>query len=107
MPNRYLCDVLEEMRVANKTRNYSYLKGLIEEVQHAGNRMEAGLYDKKTYFGLLEEIKELKTNVSKLKNDRNSLKQQVEALSVKKKTLEKQISKATHNVKSSNTPKQN
>ena len=96
MPNRYLCDVLEEMRVANKTRNYSYLKGLIEEVQVIGNRMEAGLYDKLSYFELQKEI-------SKLKNDRNALKQQVETLTVKKKTLQSQISQTTKKLNSSNT----
>lgn len=93
MPHRYLCEVLDEMRLANKTRNFSYIEGLIEEVQLMGNRMEAGLYDKLTYFELIQEI-------SKLKNDRNSFKQQVEALSVKKKTLQQQIQKLQKTKKS-------
>jgi hypothetical protein len=45
-PNRTLCEVLEEMRMCHKTRNYSYLMGLIEEVQSLGNRMESSLGDK-------------------------------------------------------------
>lgn len=96
MPNRYLCDILEEIRVANKTRNYSYLKGLVEEVQVIGNRMEAGLYDKLTYFELLKEI-------SKLKNARNALKQSVETLTIKEKTLQSQISQTAKKLNSSNT----
>jgi DNA helicase TIP49 (TBP-interacting protein) len=38
-----MCDVLYEMREAYKTRNFSYLKGLIEEAQTYANRMEAKL----------------------------------------------------------------
>ena len=86
MPNRYLCDVLSEMRDCYKTRNFCSLNGLIEEAQSMGNRMEAGLYDKHTYLELIKEI-------SKLKNDRNNLKQQVETLTVKKKTLQQNITK--------------
>ena len=40
MANRYLCTVLDEMRECVKTLNFSYLLGLIEEVQTLGNRME-------------------------------------------------------------------
>ena len=31
MPNRTMCNVLEEMRALDKTRNYTPLAGLIEE----------------------------------------------------------------------------
>lgn len=44
-PNRTACDVLEEMRKCYKTSNFSYLLGLIEEMQSIANRMEAGLTD--------------------------------------------------------------
>jgi len=43
--NRYLCDVLEEMRKCYETRNFSYLPGLIEEAQSLANRMESALAD--------------------------------------------------------------
>jgi hypothetical protein len=46
MGSRTLCAVLEEMRKAYETRNFSYLPGLIEEAQSMGNRMESGLEDK-------------------------------------------------------------
>jgi len=41
--SRTVCDVLYEMREACKTGNYSYMPGLIEEVQSMANRMEAKL----------------------------------------------------------------
>lgn len=47
MPYRAICDVLYEMRACHKTRNYGYLKGLIEEVQTMANRMESALEELK------------------------------------------------------------
>ncbi|MCK4795043.1 MAG: hypothetical protein KAV87_65545, partial [Desulfobacteraceae bacterium] len=41
--SRTLCEVLSAMRDADKTKNYSYLPGLIEEAQNMANRMEAKL----------------------------------------------------------------
>ena len=58
--NRYLCDVLHEMRECVKTLNFSYLLGLIEEAQTLANRMEARLYEMKDFDRLHEEIKVLK-----------------------------------------------
>ena len=58
--NRYLCDVLHEMRDCVKTLNFSYLLGLIEEAQTLANRMEARLYEMKDFDRLHEEIKVLK-----------------------------------------------
>ena len=66
MINRMLCDVLEEMRGCTKTMNFSYLLGLIEEVQTLGNRMEAKLYDIKDYDRLYKDIKELKKKKKEL-----------------------------------------
>jgi hypothetical protein len=67
MPNRTVCSVLEEMRKCNETRNYSYLLGLIEEVQTIVNRMEAGLYDKGDINYITKELRELKAEKKKLK----------------------------------------
>lgn len=66
MPNRTLCEALEEMRKAYKTCNFSYLPGLIEEVQSMGNRMESALYDKRDYKWEREKIKKLKARRKKL-----------------------------------------
>jgi len=74
IPNRTLCNVLEEMRVAYKTRNFSYLLGLIEEAQVMGNRMEAGLWDQNDLETAREEVKRLNKIIEKLKKERESLK---------------------------------
>lgn len=65
-PNRTLCDVLEDMRKANKTHNYSYLLGLIEEAQVFGNRMEAALGDNRDIKQLNEERSKLRKEVKAL-----------------------------------------
>jgi hypothetical protein len=62
-------DVLEEMRGCTKTMNFSYLLGLIEEVQTLGNRMEAKLYDIKDFERLNDDIKALEKKKKKLKED--------------------------------------
>lgn len=66
MPHRYICDVLDEMRTADKTKNYSYMCGLIEETQTLANRMESKLYEHKEHDKLHEQVKELKKIKSKL-----------------------------------------
>ena len=71
MPNRTLCDVLNEMRKAYETRNFSYLIGLIEEAQSMGSRMEARLYDIKDFKWLTDEVRRLRALRKKLKKDTN------------------------------------
>ena len=66
MPNRSMCQVLEEMRRCYKTRNFSYLLGLIEEAQSLAERMESSLYDKKDYTRLQRKIKFLKKQRDKI-----------------------------------------
>lgn len=75
-----MCEVLEEMRKAYETRNFSYLPGLIEEAQVMVSRMEAGLRDK-------EDLRELNEDRSKLKAEVKKLKTEVTDLEVKKKFL--------------------
>ena len=67
MPNRLVCRVLDEMRECSKTRNFSYLDGLIEEVQVLVNRMESKLMDQKDLDELNEEIRESKVELKRLK----------------------------------------
>lgn len=57
--NRTLCAVLEEMRKAYETCNFSYLPGLIEEVQTYANRMEAKLEDVRDYENIKKKYKDL------------------------------------------------
>jgi len=73
MPNRTLCSVLEEMRKAYETRNFSYLIGLIEEAQSMGNRMEARLWDQKDFERAKEEHSKLKAEIKELKKEKNLL----------------------------------
>ena len=73
MPNRYLCDVLDEMRTCYKTRNFSYLMGLIEEAQTMGERMEATLGDKKDYNHWHKKKKEEQVEFNKLRKDADKL----------------------------------
>ena len=64
--NRYLCDVLAEMRTCSEMRNYSFLLSLIEEAQTLANRMEASLYDKRDYTSIKKMIAEKKVELKKL-----------------------------------------
>ena len=79
-PNRTLCDVLHEARQVTKQvqclQQRRLLMSLIEEMQTLGNRMEAGLSDKKDLVRLSEakskmgkEYKELRAKLKKLKQD--------------------------------------
>ena len=61
--NRTLCCVLEEMRTATKTLNFSYLLGLIEEVQTYANRMECKLTDVADYTAMKERYRKMKESV--------------------------------------------
>ena len=73
MVNRFLCDVLREMRECVKTSNFSYLLGLIEEAQTLGSRMEAKLFDWKDFYHLHEEIRDLKKKKKKLEKEVEAL----------------------------------
>jgi len=77
-PNRTACDILEDMRKADEAKNYSYLKGLIEELQATCNRMEAGLYDKGDVKDWRKKRSELKREIRKLQDKRDKLKRKVE-----------------------------
>jgi len=67
MPNRFICDVFDEMRTCVKTVNFSFLLGLIEEAQTIANRMEARLHDMNDHESLLDEIRDLKREKKNLK----------------------------------------
>jgi hypothetical protein len=73
MPNRTICDVLEAMRKAYETRNFSYLMGLIEEAQNKANRMEAALHDRDDLEYYQKDIRRLKREKAKLEKEVNAL----------------------------------
>ena len=64
--NRFVCDVLEEMRTSVKTLNFAMIPSLIEEVQTMANRMEMALEDLKDLKRLKDEIHEKKEELKKL-----------------------------------------
>ena len=64
--NRYICDVLEEMRTSTKTLNFAMIPSLIEEVQTMANRMEMALHDMKDLEQLKMSIVEKKEELEKL-----------------------------------------
>ena len=73
MPNRTLCEVLDEMRTCSKTRNFSYLPGLIEEVQTMANRMEASIIEKRDYEAWHKKAKTEKEEYRSLLKETNKL----------------------------------
>jgi len=88
MPNRFVCDVLKEMRKCNETRNFSYLPGLIEEAQTMVNRMEARLEDYADLMGSYENIL-TKKKIIRMQNDEiHKLRMEIEDLQCKKNEAE-------------------
>ena len=76
--NRYVCDVLEEMRTSVKTLNFAMIPSLIEEVQTMANRMEMALSD-------LKDLKLLKEDIVDKKEELEALQTQIKKLEKKKK----------------------
>jgi len=56
-----------------ESRNFAGLLGLIEEVQSMGNRMEAGIADKKDLIAMRNERHELKKEIMELRKERDEL----------------------------------
>lgn len=72
-PNRSICSILDDLRKAHETRNYSYLTGIIEELQWAGNRMEASLGDIQDINQWKKERTKLRREITKLEHKKDSL----------------------------------
>lgn len=85
--HRYLCDVLEEMRTADKGKNYSYMGALIEEVQVLGNRMEAALGEKQDCEWYHNKGKELEAANKDLEAKKKKLEAEVASLKGQRETL--------------------
>ena len=73
MPNRTLCDVLEEARKCYETRNFAPILGMLEEIQSMANRMESALYDQHDLRRARMDFKELKKEIKKLQAKKKSL----------------------------------
>ena len=79
-PHRTLCTLLDELRDCYKTRNFSYMMGLIEEAQSMGDRMESSIDYKKDIERYHREAKEAY-------EEREKLQEEVKKLEKKKKKL--------------------
>jgi predicted nuclease with TOPRIM domain len=90
MPNRTLCDVLAEMRTCYETRNFSYFLGLIEEAQHMGNRMEAGLWDQRDYRQANAELEKVRDALKKRQGECQTAKEKLNALKDEVNVLKRQ-----------------
>lgn len=79
-PNRYVCEVLEEMRkvvkvlsVFNMWRYKPAMAMLIEEAQTLVNRMEASMHDWTDIRRAHDEIKKLKKEIKELEEKKKAL----------------------------------
>lgn len=72
--NRTMCEVLDDIRKLDKTKNYGPLMSLVEELQMMGNRMEAHLYNKKDVHKFIRLRSKLKAQITKLKEEKQELK---------------------------------
>ena len=78
--NRYICDVLDEMRKSFSTYNFSSFMSLIEEAQIMANRMESSLGDLKNLRSLHDDISIEKKELKKLKKEKKKLEEEIESL---------------------------
>ena len=73
VPNRTLCDALEEMRNCLKTNNFSYLGSLIEEAQSMAARMEAKIWDQNDFDSRQDRYREQKAKINELVESEKAL----------------------------------
>ena len=71
--NRYMCTVLDEMRMCVKTLNFAYLLSLIEEIQSMGNRMESKLEDIGDFEVWSEQRDKLKKELKVLRKEKEGI----------------------------------
>lgn len=71
--SRTICEVLEEMRKCNETRNYAPMLSLIEEAQSMSNRMENAIGDKHEVIKREKYLAKLKKKIKKKDNGKNNI----------------------------------
>lgn len=77
---RFICDVLQEMRDLDKSKNYGSLDGLISEAQSMANRMESSLGQKKDLIKMREDWSRGKKIIKRLKKRHDELLERVREL---------------------------
>jgi hypothetical protein len=75
--NRYVCDVIEDMRKCLESLNFSPMKGLIEEMQVMVNRMESAIKDQKDLVKLNDELSSARKAYKQLKLEYKALEKKV------------------------------
>lgn len=73
---RFLCDILKDMRSAYDTRNFSYLPGLIEEMQYRAYRMEERLDTINNMETMERNRTRLKKEIAELREERRKLREE-------------------------------
>jgi len=73
MPNRYMCDVIGEIRTAIEVGRIDMILGLTEEIQVMANRMEAKLADYANMGYDLENASDFKHRLKKLRDQAKEL----------------------------------
>ena len=81
---RWICSILDDMKVCYKTRNFGYLPSLIEECRYRASRMENALEMndsiesmEKERIELKKELGELREEVKELREEKGELKRGV------------------------------
>jgi DNA repair exonuclease SbcCD ATPase subunit len=98
MPNRYMCDVLDDMRKMYKTRNFSGFLGSVEQLQVMAYRMEAALGDKKSIEGYDEEAARLGRDLKAKKKMLVECNREISNLETEKKELEATLKNYRHEI---------
>ena len=79
--NRVVCNVIDEIQTCIKTQNYSYLPGLVEEMQSMANRMESAIGDIRDIKKISERRRFLKKAIKELEHKFEKLGGKDESLS--------------------------
>lgn len=69
MPNRYICDVIREVRTAIEVGRIDMVLGLVEEIQVLANRMEAKLADYDDMGYDLERGRDFKKKLRRMRDE--------------------------------------
>jgi len=87
IPNRTLCECLEEMRGCAKTLNFAPILGLVHEIQILANRMESALHDKNDLNYYRDKLRDLKKEIKELKKEKEELEEVVGKVPEKKREI--------------------
>lgn len=79
-PLRTWCSIIEDLKSCFKSRNFSYMLGLLEELQYAGDKMEAALEGKRDIQDWSERRSNLDREIENLEAQIKDKKNEIEEL---------------------------